>query len=371
MNAPSTLPQAERLARLRLIRTETVGPITYRQLMARYGTAVAALEAVPLLARRGGRTKPPTIPTRAAAERELAAAAAIGAEPLFLGDSGYPPLLSAIEDAPPVLYARGSRHLLDTPGIAIVGARNASAAGRRMAGDLARGLGAAGVVVVSGLARGIDAAAHDAALATGTIAVLAGGADIRYPRENAALQDRIAAQGLLVTEAAPGTEPQARHFPRRNRIISGLVLGVVVVEAAERSGSLITARLAGDQGREVFAVPGSPLDPRAKGANRLLRDGAHLVESARDILELLDSMRRPMEEPAARALFAGAGPDARAEPTDDERARLRLLLSPAPTPIDDLVRLSALTVDRVLTILLEMELGGTIQRHPGGRVALV
>ena len=364
-----TLASAEKLARLRLIRTETVGPVAFRALLARYGSAEAALEAIPQLARRGGRTAPLRIPSKAAAERELAAVARFGAMPLFWGDGGYPRLLAATEDAPPVLFAKGALHLLDRPTLAIVGARNASSIGRQLAERLAREIAARGVVIVSGLARGIDAAAHKGALEGGTAAVVAGGLDIRYPRENAALQDAIAAQGLLLGEEPLGVQPQARHFPRRNRIISGLSLGVLVIEAAERSGSLITARLAGTQGREVMAVPGSPLDPRSRGANALIKSGAALIENAGDALDILAQLSLPLEEPHLPDYAAAATPPAR-DVSETVRARIRTLLSPTPTLVDDIVRDSGAPTGEVLTVLLELELAGVIERHPGGRVAL-
>ena len=275
----------ERLARLRLARSESVGPITYRQLLAHCGSACAAIEALPALARRGGRRRAIRLCPEAEAEAELAAFQERDGRILTRGEPGYPEALDATEDAPPVIGLLGDPALLERPAMAIVGARNASANGRRIAKQLAAELGSAGFVIVSGMARGIDAAAHEGALASGTIAVLAGGADVVYPRENQALYEKILSQGLLIGELPLGTTPQARHFPRRNRIISGLARGVLVVEAAPRSGSLITARLALDQGRELFAVPGSPLEPRARGCNALLRDGAaHLVESAEDVM---------------------------------------------------------------------------------------
>ena len=363
------LTTAEKLARLRLIRTETVGPVAFRALIARYGSATAALEAIPQLARRGGRTAPLRIPSKAAAERELAAIARFGALALFWGDRGYPRLLAATEDAPPVLFAKGALHLLERPTLAIVGARNASSIGRQLAERLAREIADRGVVIVSGLARGIDAAAHRGALDAGTAAVVAGGLDIHYPRENAALQDAIATQGLLLGEEPLGVQPQARHFPKRNRIISGLSLGVLVIEAAERSGSLITARLAGAQGREVMAVPGSPLDPRSRGANALIKAGAALIENAGDVLDILAQLSLPLEEPELPDYAAAATPPAR-EVAETVRARIRTLLSPTPTLIDDIVRDSDAATGDVLTVLLELELAGLIERHPGGRVAL-
>ncbi|MGF1605795.1 MAG: DNA-processing protein DprA [Rhodothalassiaceae bacterium] len=363
----SHFPLAERLARLRLARTDGIGPITFRALIARFGTGVAAAEAVPLLARRGGRTKPMRLASKAQVEAEIKTLQRLGAAHVFLDDAGYPPLLSAIDDAPPVLIIRGHPALTERRCIGVVGARNASAPGRRLARDIAAALGAADITIVSGLARGIDAAAHEGSLATGTVAVLAGGIDIVYPRDHAELQDQVAAQGLLVTEAAPGTEPMARHFPRRNRIIAGLSLGVLVVEAAERSGSLITARLAGEYGREVFAVPGSPLDPRAKGGNKLLREGAVLTETAADILDALAGDIAPLAETDRDYSRMPLPP---AEPSDAERRCVQELLSPVPVTIDALIQESGLTAPVVLTILLELELAGSALRLPGGKVSL-
>ena len=297
MTAGAVLSPTERLAWLRLTRTENVGPVTFHQLIARFGTAAAALEALPEIVRRGGRAKPLAVFASSEAERELEAAERLGAHLVAQSEPDYPPALAAIEDAPPLLTMKGRKELATRRGVAVVGARNASANGRRLAHDVAAGLGEAGLIVISGLARGIDAAAHQGSLGTGTLAVLAGGIDAIYPEENRSLHEAIAERGLLVAEMPVGTVPQARHFPRRNRIISGIALGVLVVEAAERSGSLITARFALEQGREVFAVPGSPLDPRAKGTNRLLRDGATLVESADDILrELAPQRGAPLSE---------------------------------------------------------------------------
>ncbi|HWD58659.1 MAG TPA: DNA-processing protein DprA, partial [Stellaceae bacterium] len=275
--AARELAPDERLDWLRLSRTETIGPVTFYALLRRFGSARAALDAVPRLGRRDV-----TPASRAAAERELAALTRIGARLVCWGEPDYPRALEAVEDAPPVLTLLGRGELLAAPIVAVVGARNASASGKRLAYDLAAGLGEAGIVVASGMARGIDAAAHGGALATGSIAVVAGGADIIYPQENRGLYEALAQEGAVVAELSLGTEPQARHFPRRNRIISGMALGIVVVEAAAKSGSLITARFALEQGRDVFAVPGSPLDPRSRGANDLLRNGATLTESAAD-----------------------------------------------------------------------------------------
>jgi DNA processing protein len=292
------------LDRLRLVRAEGVGPVVYRRLMKRYGTAAAALDALPGLARAGGRTAPPRVPAANEAAKELAALAKLNAKLLFLDQPNYPPLLALLDDAPPMIAVLGDCGLLAKRAVALVGGRNASVNGTRLAEALAADLARTGLAVVSGLARGIDAAAHSGAMRDGrTVAVVAGGLDVAYPPENAGLQARVAADGAVVAETALGIAPQARHFPRRNRIIAGLSLGVVVVEAALRSGSLITARLAQEAGREVFAVPGSPLDPRCRGSNDLIRQGAKLVETADDVLaDLPDS---PLREGLSRLpLFA-------------------------------------------------------------------
>lgn len=364
-----SLNAAERRDWLRLIRTPQVGPLTFHQLLHRYGGAGPALDALPDLARRGGRARPLAPASRDAAERELAAVAAHGARMIAWCEPDYPATLRAVEDAPPLICVRGAAHLLDSPMVALVGARNASAAGRRLAGDLAGGLGRGGVVVVSGLARGIDTAAHQAALATGTVAVIAAGIDNVYPPENADLHAAIAEAGVLIAEMAPGTPLQARHFPRRNRLIAGLCLGVVVVEAARRSGSLITARLARDYGREVFAVPGSPLDPRAEGGNHLIQQGACLVQSADDVLSAIAPLREaPLAQPAG-AEFAPAPVDEAA--VAEARPRLAQALSPTPVAVDEVVRECQLSAAVVATALLELELAGRLERHPGNRVALI
>ncbi|GEO80180.1 DNA processing protein DprA [Pararhodospirillum oryzae] len=363
----------EKLDRLRLIRSENVGPVTWRRLMERYGSATRALDALPGLARNGGRARPIKVCPTAAARRELETLERLGARPLFLGDPDYPPLLAALEDAPPVLVVRGHEGLLTRPTVALVGARNASANGCRLAERLAADLGAAGLVVVSGLARGLDTAAHQGALASGTVAVMAGGVDVIYPPENAVLYEQIVAAGAVVSEMPPGEQPQARHFPRRNRLISGLSLGVVVVEGAPRSGSLITARLAGDQGREVMAVPGSPLDPRAQGPNGLIKNGAALVENAQDVLRVLEPVRaRPMDEPG-RPSLDGTPPAPLIDESDLAAARAPLLaaLDGAPVPVDELIRRCQLSPALVAVLLLELELAGRLDRHPGNRVGLV
>jgi DNA processing protein len=366
------LTPSERLDWLRLLRSENIGPVTFYQLLGRFGSATAALDALPEIARRGGRQRPLQICSRSAAERELARLDAVGARLVAWGEPDYPMALAAIDDAPPLLSLRGRTSLLENPALAVVGARNASANGRRFARDLALQLGQHGFLVVSGLARGIDAAAHEGALPTGTAAVLAGGVDTVYPEENRDLHQAIAERGLVVAEMPVGTEPQARHFPRRNRIISGCALGVIVVEAALRSGSLITARLALEQGREVFAVPGSPLDPRCRGANDLIRRGATLLESVDDVLSALPS-------PSTRPARARIQPEIAAETgriggdgeLADARRAILTLLSPTPVSVDELVRQCQLSPPIVVTVLLELELAGQLDRQAGNRVCLL
>ena len=357
----------ERRDRLRLIRTDHVGPITYFQLLGHFGSATAALQALPDLARRGGRPRPPRIPSIAEAEAEIAEAAKCGARLVTWGEPEYPATLAAVSDAPPILYVLGRGELLLQRSVAIVGARNASANGVRFARQLASDLGSAGLVVVSGLARGIDTAAHQGALATGTVAVMAGGVDIVYPPENDKLHGEIAERGVVISEMPPGLEPQARHFPRRNRIVSGLSVGVVVVEASPKSGSLITARLAGEQGRDVFAVPGSPLDPRARGANDLIRQGATLTEGAADVLAALGGgVPTPVPAAAEHAQVAVITDEALLLTT---RQCVAGKLGPAPVPVDEIIRQCQLPAALVLTILLEMELAGRLTRHPGNQVS--
>jgi len=366
-----SLNSNEQLARLRLAQSEHVGPITFRQLLARFGSAEKALKALPDLARRGGSRRTIRIFSKDQASEIFEAVSAMGCFFLFLGDDKYPEPLAACEDAPPFLIAKGHAHLLEQKTLAIVGARNASVNGQRMAQNLAHELGEAGFVITSGLARGIDTHAHLGSLESGTIAVLGGGIDVYYPKENSALQDKIAEEGLLLSEHTPGAKPQPQHFPRRNRIISGLSLGVVVVEAALRSGSLITARLALEQGREVFAVPGHPMDPRARGPNSLIRSSALLIESADDILEALkERLQTPLSDPT-RDLFDGWD-DASHEVENIEEIRDKVLemLSPSPTPVDDLLRHGKLTAPVLLTVLLELELAGLVKRHPGNKASL-
>ncbi len=360
----------ERIDRVRLARTENVGPIGFRQLMTRFGSASAALAALPALARRGGRRAPVRICPPAPAAQELERAAAIAAHPLTLGEDAYPARLAAIPDAPPVIYVRGDRAMLSRPSVAIVGARNASAAGVRFARELAGGLGAAGLVIASGFARGIDTAAHGGAVKTGTVAVLAGGVDNVFPPENQDLYDAIVDNGAVISEMPPGTVPKARHFPRRNRLVSGLAFGVVVIEAAFRSGSLITARMALEQGREVFAVPGSPLDPRCRGSNGLIRQGAVLTETADDVLAVVSPMLADFR-PRALASPPTVADETTADVPDNDRSRTLIagMLGPTPEAVDELIRQSKLTASVVLTILLELELAGKLARHPGNRVS--
>ncbi len=362
------LTDEQRLDWLRLIRSDNVGPRTFRALVNHYGGARAALSALPDLARRGGASGPARLYPREAAEREIAAARSLGVRFVALGEPDYPRRLQMIDDAPPLLAVRGKLSTLDLPMVAIVGARNASAAGQRFAEKLAHDLGQAGFAIVSGLARGIDAAAHRASRATGTIAVLAGGHDRIYPAEHAGLLADLLTEGAAVSEMPLGWEPRARDFPRRNRLISGLAAGVVIVEAARRSGSLITSRLALEQGREVFAVPGSPIDPRAEGTNGLLKQGATLVTEANDVITVLrpilgQSIELPMEEPESDLGSAH-------EPGDDERTRIIELLGPTPVVIDDLVRLSGSSPAIVRTVLFELELAGRLERQGGGLVSL-
>ena len=354
---------------LRLARTENVGPVTFGQLISRYGTAAAALAAIPELATQGGLKRKLAIPSITAIEDELAQLTHMGGRILCLNMPDYPRLLRQISDAPPVISIQGNLALLSRPCVAIVGARNASINGRRMAERLARELGAAGYTIISGLAAGIDASAHQGAMATGTVGVIAGGLDVIYPPENTQLHQQMAQQGLIVAEMPLGTPINAKLFPRRNRIVSGLCAGVVVIEAAIQLGSLITARLAGEQGREVMAVPGSPLDPRATGTNRLIKDGAQLIESAADVIASLQSL----------SLAENDTPNYKTQPIDkiDEKSlsalRPRILdaLSPTATRVDDIIRECQSPAAAVLAVLLELELAGRISRLPGNQVALL
>ena len=358
----------EQIAWLRLIRTPNIGPMTFSLLLQRYGTAAEALRAVPDLARRGGRSLKPA--SRAVAEAEMAANEGAGATLLFKGGQDYPARLAQFDDAPPVLSAKGAVHLLSKQGVAIVGARNASINAQRLAQELAEGLSNEGYVVVSGLARGIDAAAHNGALAGGTIAVIAGGIDVVYPAENTDLHESIAEAGLILAEMPPGTQPTPRHFPIRNRIIGGLALGTVVVDAAERSGSLITARETAERDGEVMAVPGSPLDPRSQGGNHLIREGATLVRNVADFTECLS---RPIGAALPAAQEWKTGRLAPGPPDPTERCRDRILegLGPDATDIDDVIAWCDAPTATVLAALLELELAGRVTRHHGNRICLV
>ena len=352
--------------RLRLVRSPGIGPVTYRQLIARFGSAAAALQAVPDLAARGG-GKPPHLVSQADAEREIARVEALSGRYLSIGQGLYPRALAELDDPPPLLTVKGDLKLLERPLVAMVGARNASAAACRFARQLAYDLGQQGTTVVSGLARGIDSAAHDGSFETGTIGVIAGGLDVFYPPENQPRQEAMAERGLVIAEMPPGTEPRARHFPYRNRIIAGLSAGTVVVEAAPRSGSLITARLAAEAGREVMAVPGSPLDPRAQGCNQLIRDGATLIQNAADVLEAV----RPLQSRFASPRSEYQSPEP--QWMDGDSGALGVveeLLGPSPVPVDEIIRLSGAPSGAVQMALLELDLAGRLDRHAGGKVSL-
>jgi DNA processing protein len=367
--APGTthLTDEQRIDWLRLIRSDNVGPRTFRSLLNHCGSARSALQRLPELARRGGAARPGRIFAEDDARAELAASQRLGVTLVAPGEDGYPPRLATLDDAPPLLGVRGLRDTLMRPMIAVVGSRNASGAGLKFAGTLARDLGEAGFIIASGLARGIDQAAHRASLATGTVAVLAAGHDRIYPPEHEGLlAELIEADGAAISEMPLGHVPRARDFPRRNRLISGISLGVVVVEAAHRSGSLITARIAAEQGREVFAVPGSPLDPRAAGTNDLIKQGATLTTEASDVIDAVEpilgrpiDLREPDDEPPA------------SEPEAGDRARIIDLLGPSPVLLDDLIRMAGTSPAIVRTVLLELELAGRLERHGGGLVSLI
>lgn len=364
------LSDAQKLAWLRLIRSENVGPATFLTLINRFGGAEAALGALPELAARGG-SRRIRVASLDDAKAEWATAERLGARFLCRGEPDYPPILNATESAPPVLAVMGDAAVLSRAAVAVVGARNASLAGTKFAARLSEEIGRAGYAIVSGLARGIDAAAHEASLASGTVGVFAGGLDRPYPNENRPLMRRIVDQGgCLVTEMPFGWTPRAADFPRRNRIVVALSLGVLVVEAAQRSGSLISARLAGEMGRLVFAVPGSPLDPRAAGANRLLKDGAILVTEAADVLDALHPLigrtrtTEQLEEDAAM-------PADQDEPAQSERERIVQALGPTPVSVDDLVGHLGASPGVVQLVLLELDLAGRLERHPGGGVSLL
>jgi DNA processing protein len=363
----TTLTEAERIDWLRLIRSDNVGPRTFRSLMNHFGSARAALARLPELAQRGGAARAGRICGEDDARTELAASKRMGVSLVAPDEAGYPPRLATLEDAPPLLGIRGATEALMRPMIAIVGSRNASGAGLKFAGRLAHDLSQAGFVIASGLARGIDQAAHRFSIDGGTLAVLAGGHDRIYPPEHEDLLAAILPSGAAISEMPLGHAPRARDFPRRNRLISGAALGVVVVEAAHRSGSLITARIAAEQGREVFSVPGSPLDPRAAGTNDLIKQGATLITEAADVINAVAPiMERPIElrEPDSNEPLDF-------EPETNERARIVGLLGPAPVSLDDLIRMAGASPATVRVVLLELELAGRLERHGGGMVSLI
>lgn len=368
------LSDAQRLAWLRLIRSENVGPVTFRELINHYGGAIEALAALPELSRRGGRGQPIRICREADALTEIERSTAAGAQLVAIGEAGYPPWLAQTDAPPPLLHVKGRLALALPPIISIVGSRNGSAAGQKIARTLAIELGKAGFVIASGLARGIDGTVHRASLERGTIAVVAGGVDVIYPPEHADLQRDIGERGLLITERPPGFEPRAVDFPRRNRIISGIAAGIIVVEAARRSGSLITARFAAEQGRDVFAVPGNPLDPRAEGTNGLLKSGATLVTHAADVIEALRPVVGAGPKPPFN--FTDAAQDDSDEPgpvelpAQDARSRVLQALGPAPVELDDIARACQLPIKDVRIVLIELDLAGRIERHPGNLVSL-
>ena len=377
-SAKETFSTQEKLDWLRLSRTENIGPITFYKLLEFYASAGEALNALPELAKKGGRKKPLIAPPIKDIEKEYNALQKMGGNMVCAGEDAYPLSLAAIDDAPPIISYIGDIKITRAPCLGIVGARNASLNGRKFTGKLAQELGQAGQVIVSGLARGIDTSAHEGALSTGTIAVVAGGIDMVYPRENQKLYEDICAQGLIIAESPLSTEPAARLFPKRNRIVSGLSTGIVVVEASVKSGSLITARMAGEQGRDVYAIPGYPGDPRAAGPNKLIKDGASLVTSADDILQNLENFTGGMP---SNGLFDNAR---QATPgltlvtdtpyeKDTEQIREALLaqLSHMPIGVDELARSCHLSVPMMQMALLEMELAGRLQRLPGGRVVLI
>ncbi len=365
---PRELSFAERRDWLRLIRTQNVGPVSFRDLINRYGDAATALDELPALIRK--KSIQPPRPEQVEAEMEYAEN--MGVRLICAIEPDYPAYLRALDPPPPVISVLGDISVLQKPCVAIIGSRNASAIGQRFANSLAAELGQAGYAVVSGLARGIDAAAHKGSLSTGTIAVLGGGVDHIYPRENTELHGHIAQSGAVISESPMGYRATARDFPRRNRIISGLSKGVVVIEAAERSGTLITARYALEQNREVMAAPGSPLDPRTKGCNRLIRQGAHLIETAEDVIAVLETLQ-PLDLREPGSSFRSAPFDAAQASSDIAKAKIRIsgLLSPTPTPRDDIIRSSALPLPIATAALLEMELCGDIHVEPDGRIGSV
>lgn len=374
MSKPAAGPRLsdrQRLSWLRLIRTQNVGPASFRELINRFGSAEAALEMLPELMISGGAKRIMRIPSVEEAEAELDAASENGARFVGIGEADYPPMLKNMDNPPPLIAVKGEAAVFRLPAVAIVGARNASLAGIKMARMLAADLGRDGYVIVSGLARGIDTAAHQGSLSTGTVGVLAGGLDVPYPPENIGLCDDIAERGGAVISEMPfGWQPRAQDFPRRNRLVAGAALGLVVIEAAQRSGSLISARLAGEMGRLVFAVPGSPLDPRCAGSNGLLKDGATLVTEAADvsgaIAPLAGTRTRSIAPPEKAPDFSATPP-----PGEDERSGVIEVLGPTPVGVDEIIRHTGLNAAQVSMVLLELDLAGRIERHAGGNVSLV
>ena len=365
------LSVAEKTAWLRLIRSERVGPITFYKLLEQFGTAEAALTALPDLA-KSSRAKRFRLCSKIDAEAELEKIEVAGAILIARSEGDYPRLLARIEDAPPLLIARGHTHLLRKKAIGIVGTRNASINGNRIAESFAARFGEAGFLVPSGMAKGIDTSAHEGALETGTAAVVAGGVDVVYPKENQVLYERILETGVVISEMPVGTVPQARHFPRRNRIISGAARGVIVIEAAKRSGSLITARMALEQNREVFAVPGSPLDPRARGTNELIRQGAHLAETAEEVIQILnEQFMSPLSEPEAFEIKRENKPQPSKVEIDSARSDIQKILNTSPVSVDEIIRRCHMSPAVVSTILLEIELSGGLERHPGNHVSII
>lgn len=367
------LTDRQRLAWLRLIRSDNVGPATFRDLINHFGSAETALEALPELSRRGGSTRPVRVASREDALAELDFAGRFGARFVGIGEPDYPATLRQVEGAPPLIAVKGDLGVMSPPALGVVGARNCSVSGAKFAAMIARDVGRAGYTIVSGFARGIDTAAHRASLDTGTIAVLAGGLDKPYPPENEPLlAEFLAGRGLLISEMPFGWEPRARDFPRRNRLIAGISLGLVVTEAAARSGSLITARYAANFGRLVFAVPGSPLDPRSEGANGLIKDGASLITGPTDVIEAMGPLTR-MDLFAPQQVSEPIIEDERAmslPPSENERDRIMTALGPAPVEIDDLIRHTGLSAQSVYLVLLELDLAGRLHRHSGGMVSL-
>ena len=372
---PSSLSEQEKIDWLRLIRTENVGPITFYNLLEYYGSAHKALEALPELAKKGGRKKPLVAPPQKQIEREYNALKKIGGDLICACEADYPLALAATDDAPPVLSYIGNLKLTKNPCLAIVGARNASLNGRNFAQKISHELGQAGQVIVSGLARGIDTSAHKGALQTGTIAVVAGGIDVVYPRENTDLYHEIRDHGLVIAESPLSMEPIARHFPKRNRIVSGLSAGTIVIEASFKSGSLITARLAAEQGRDVYAVPGYPQDPRAQGPNKLIKDGAILIQNAQDVLNNLENFTggKAMQDSAFSHSPAPCVIPANDEAKSVEESKNLILenLSQMPVTVDELIRACHLSIGAAQFALLELELAGRIQRLHGNRVVLL